>query len=709
MLRNALCLAIASACAPCALAQSTDVPAPADAVDLDRIEVRGKRSDSLGLERTTDTANRLGVSLLKTPAAVEVVDQETLRERGKQTSVQALEGVTGITASPRPGGAAAMQGRGFAENAFGILYNGIRVGSTNATMRIYDSFAFERVEVLRGAAGLTHGEGSIGGAINYVRKQPSREPQQLELLASAGSNEARRIGLGGGGAMGEIFSGRIDAVYNRFDGDARGNQNEYRHVVASLRADPTSTLTTTLTVDALRSRVDDTYWGTPLVGGRIDARLRDVNYNNLPDNAHDDDVTWLTWKTRWQSGDWTLLNTAWGYRADRDWRDTYRFQYVAATSSVPAQVRRQWFEDLAYDHRYYGNRSEARWAGELGGRALRVSVGLEYARTDFESPRGATAGTSQLVDPFNPPPTSFFTGNPFGRNRTVSVDQIQRALFAEAQLALTDKLDVVGGVRHDRMDFDYRDRRPTSFTAYTREFSPTTGRLGLVFSPQAEASAYVQVASGVESRFTAFFLSPSDIPFDLTRGRQIEAGWKQRFNQGRGEWTAAAYKIDKDRIPFADAATGVTVAVGEQSARGAELALAISLGERIRLETNAAFVRPRYERYAAGGARFDGNVPPNVPRRVANLGLTWEAAPRLQLGGWLRHVGAFYANDANTIELPAATTLDAHARYRVSPSVDLTARVRNATDRLYASWATDQNYVMIAPRRAFEVELQARF
>ena len=48
--------------------------------------------------------------------------------------------------------------------------------------------------------------------------------------------------------------------------------------------------------------------------------LRDVNYNNLPDNVHDDHVTWLTWKTRWRHGDWTLLNTAWHYQADRDWK-----------------------------------------------------------------------------------------------------------------------------------------------------------------------------------------------------------------------------------------------------------------------------------------------------------------------------------------------------------------------------------------------------
>lgn len=667
-------------------------------------------ASALNLELVSPTATRLGTPLLDTPTSVEVVDQLTLQARGKRTSVEALEGVTGITASPRPGASAAMQGRGFAENSFGILYDGIRVGSTTATMRTYDSFAFDRVEVLRGAAGLTQGEGSVGGAINYVRKTPSRTAQPFELLVSAGSNEAWRAGAGVGGPLSETWSGRLDAIHNEFDGDVNGNTNEHDHVVASARADWTPTLAMTFGVDALRSSVDDAYWGTPLVAGALDERLRDVNYNNLTDNVHDDDVTWFTWKTDWRASESvSVANTAWHYQADRDWKNAYRFQYVAATPTSTAQVRRQWFEDLAYDHEFYGNRTDARWSGTLFGLPWRTAGGVEIANTDFASPRGASTGTPQLVDALDPQPASFFTGNALGRNRLVEVDQTQWSVFVEAQVTIAPRLSLVGGLRHDELEFDYRDTRPTGITAYDKRFAPTTGRFAVLFEPTVDSSAYVQYATGTESRFAAFFLSPADIPFDLTRARQIEAGWKQRFASGRGAWTAAAYEIKKDRIPFTDSETRLTSAVGEQSARGLELSAAYVPLAQLTIEANGAFIDAEYDRYATADAAFDGRTPPNVPERIANLGATWSIVPAWRVGGWLRHVGAFHANDANTVELPSATTLELFAAWQPTRKLDVTARVRNVTDRFYASWATDANYVIVAPERSTELMVRAWF
>ncbi|MBL8516397.1 MAG: TonB-dependent receptor [Betaproteobacteria bacterium] len=687
-------------------AQAQTQPQPGKEPQPESITVTATKDAALNLDATSETASRLSIPLRELPASADVLDQSQLQARGAKLMFEALNSMAGMTASFRPGSSVAMQGRGFAENAFGILYDGIRVASTNAAMRTYDSFAFDRIEVLRGAAGLTHGEGSIGGAINHVRKQPSRVAQPIDVLAGFGNNRALRIGAGTGGPITDSLSGRIDAVRNQFDTDVKSNEHAYSHVVGSLRADLSPTLAMTFTIDALKNSIDDVYWGTPLIAGRLDESLLDINYNNLPDNVHDDDVTWLSWKTEWKAGSATVLNTAWHYQADRDWKNAYRFQYVPGT---PNQVRRQWFEDLAYDHEFFGDRLEARWAGKWGGLDVKSAVGFEYGLTNFLSPRGATTGTSQLVDPFDPPPTSFFTGNNAGRNRTVSVDQTQTSVFAETQIKFSQALSVVAGLRHDRLDFDYEDRRPTSFAAFNKSFRPTTGRLGLVVEVMPGASAYVQMATGTESRFTAFFLSASDIPFDLTRARQVEAGWKQQFAGGKGEWTAAVYRIEKDRIPFADAATGITTAVGKQSSRGIEFSAALRPMPGWLIEGNAAFVDAQYDTFASGGVSFAGKTPPNVPVRVANLGVTWTATSQLSIGGWLRHVGKFFANDANTIELPAASVADVYAIWKFGRDTDVTLRAKNITDRAYASWATDANYVLVAPRRGFDLTFRGRF
>ncbi|MBL8516399.1 MAG: hypothetical protein JNM76_05455 [Betaproteobacteria bacterium] len=87
---------------------------------------------------------------------------------------------------------------------------------------------------------------------------------------------------------------------NQFDTDVKSNEHAHSHVVGSLRADLSPTLAMTFTVDAMKNSIDDVYWGTPLIAGRLDESLLGINHNNLPANVHDDDVTWLSWKTDWK-------------------------------------------------------------------------------------------------------------------------------------------------------------------------------------------------------------------------------------------------------------------------------------------------------------------------------------------------------------------------------------------------------------------------
>ncbi len=688
-------------------AQATQAPKKTESI----VVTAAKEAEpTLNLSTIAETGSRLATSIKDTPVSIDAVDQATMQSRGKKTMVDALEGIAGITAAVRPGSSAAMQGRGFAENSFSILYDGIRVGSTNATMRVYDSFAFERLEVLRGAAGIIAGEGSVGGAINHVRKQPSRTAQPVDVLTSfSGSPNAFRVGLGTGGPLSDNVSGRIDAVSNVFRTDVQGTKHNSQNIVASLRWDVTANLSMIFGVDVLRNSIDNPYWGTPLINGRLDASLRNINYNNIDDNVHDDDVTWFTWKTNWQTGQWSLSNIAWHYQANRDWKNAYRFAFFPATATTGAQVRRQWFEDLAYDHEFFGSRAEAKWNGTLGAMPFKSAGGIEVGKTNFLSPRGATTGTSQFVDPINPVNVSFFSFNSAGRNRLVSVDQLQKSVFAEAQLTFAPTWNLIGGLRQDQLDFDYQDRRPTSFAEYTKDFRPVTGRIALLWNATPTGNAYIQYATGTESRFTAFFLSPTDIPFDLTRARQIEAGWKQSFANGKGEWTAAIYRLEKDKIPFADPVTNITSALGKQSARGLELSGAFRLSSAFALDGNIAIVDPQYDKFASGGVSFAGKTPPNVPKRVANLTATVTPMSGTQLMATLRHVGKFYANDANTIELPQATTLELAAMQRLTDKITAGLRVRNATDKFYASWATDANYVIVAPKRSIEMTIRASF
>ena len=105
-----------------------------------------------------------------------------------------------------------------------------------------------------------------------------------------------------------------------------------------------------------------------------------------------------------------------------------------------------------------------------------------------------------------------------------------------------------------------------------------------------------------------------------------------------------------------------------------------------------------------------GNVPPNVPERVINLFANYrmQGLP-MDLFLSINHTGKMYTDNATQIQIQISgyTTADAAVRYRIKPAL-LTFRVRNLTDKLYATYVgRTTSQVLLAPQRT--VELSAKF
>ncbi|MFT8265613.1 TonB-dependent receptor domain-containing protein, partial [Salmonella enterica] len=77
----------------------------------------------------------------------------------------------------------------------------------------------------------------------------------------------------------------------------------------------------------------------------------------------------------------------------------------------------------------------------------------------------------------------------------------------------------------------------------------------------------------------------------------------------------------------------------------------------------------------------DGNVPPNVAERLANVWLSWQFLPDWTVAGGARYVGKRYADNANTLELPGYGTTDLALTWQAAPRTRVTARVFNVFDK----------------------------
>jgi iron complex outermembrane receptor protein len=154
----------------------------------------------LNSNAVAESASLLGLPARQVPATVEVIDQETIRDRGYRTVTEAIQGAPGVTAGDFPAEPSSFSMRGLTNSQITTLYNGIKIGPQNMTSRAMDTFNLDRVEILKGPASLMSGEGAAGGAVNFVNKQPHTGQIINEAFFAYDSFNGFRTGFGSGGS-----------------------------------------------------------------------------------------------------------------------------------------------------------------------------------------------------------------------------------------------------------------------------------------------------------------------------------------------------------------------------------------------------------------------------------------------------------------------------------------------------------------------------
>lgn len=676
------------------------------------------------LDARSTTGSRLGLKLNETPASVDVVGAQAIRERGFTTVQEALESTPGVIGGGSPGNPDVFSLRGFTLNQITHLYDGLRAGPAGMTSRPLDTWNFERVEILRGPASVLHGEGAVAGAINFVPKRPDRAGFRGEALLSYGSFDTTRAGIGLGGPIGEAgLHYRLDLSRQGSNGWVDRTPYEYTNLTSALLWDVNDRLALQLSFDWSHDDISS-WWGTPLVtpgfatdavdsvlraddGRTVDRRLFQRNYN-VSDNVMQSDSYWTKLRAEFRVTErLQLRNELYWYSADREWKNAESYTFNPSTSRID---RDRFY--VAHDQTLIGDRIDATYAHTIAGMSNRVLAGADVSSLDLRRPSFFN-GPVDSVDPLDPVPGGFGPLSP--ALQTTRIDTT--ALFAEDVLAPTARLKLVGGIRTESIALERRifDLASTAQTGpgggFDRTFQATTWRAGAVYEALPGLNVYGQVSTGKDPIDTNIFLVRQRENFDLSESFQWETGLKQSFLDDRAEWTLAWYDITRKNMLTRTAANVVTT-VGQQSSDGIELSLAVRPTPALRLSANYAYTHARFDRFSDGTSVFDGNRPPNVPGNVFNLfgAYRFGTSFPIEIGGSVRYVGERAANNANTVFLKAYTTADVFAAllYRDSR---LTFRVRNLTDRAYGLWADvfypDQ--VILGLPRTYEVAITTSF
>ena len=713
--------------------------------EIEELIVLGRAINTPDLSATSRAGSRLGLSVMDTPASIELIDSSVMRARGYKSVSDAVKSLPGVVSGESPAAPSTFSMRGFSRSAVTVLRDGIWLGPANMVMRPQNTFNLDRIEVLRGPASALHGQGVVGGTVNTVVKRATADAEQpLELLASYGRFDTYQFGLGGSTQLSDSAWLRMDVNQYGSDGHVDRMDPESINVTTSLLWKATEKLDVEFQIDYLDDQLAD-YWGTPLVpkrvattplsdvvstntGETLDEQARFRNFNVQDSRAVSDQLLFridLSWQL---TEGIELKNTSYRFTADRDWGNAEGYVYCTDVVDICTEknvIQRYYgYFFVTHDQDLLGNRLTANIDSQIGGHDNRFLAGLEITDLDFSRARGfrrkIPLSANDAVSPTNPIPGSY------GQRelRGISPTQINtRALFLEDALDISETVKVVAALRYEELDLirqNFNALGDLEASSFSRDFNWLSWRLGAVVKLTDDVSIYGQYSDSKDPVNANLFLVNSGENLDLTDAEQWEVGLKGLWHNGRTQATIAYFNTQRDdvleRIGVDSAAS-----IGGRDSSGVEFSAAFRPTSQWHVGANAAYTDAEFRR-STNFVTFAGNKPPNVAEVTGNLWASFSsiAGLPLEVGGSVQYVDDRFGDNANQVALSSYTLLNLFATWS-APRFNVTARVNNVTDEIYVPWSDVfylqqndpsflyANQLMLAPPRMFEVGVEFTF
>jgi iron complex outermembrane receptor protein len=385
-----------------------------------------------------------------------------------------------------------------------------------------------------------YGEGAIGGAINYIPRQPLRTGRVTDVLLSGGSYDTYRVGVNTTGPIADRMAYQFGVIGTSSDGYVDNGDWQRLSLASSLLFDVTPDLKLTLAFDGSLNE-PSRYWGTPLKGDSIDESLRKRNYNVSDDVIRYQDY-WIRLRADWRvMPSLTLRNEAYALITDRHWRNVEEYEFLPATR----EVFRLSYIEIFHDQEQFGNRLDARYDGSVMGRKYRVLGGFDVNRIKFRRTSNTPFEGESVVDAFSPEPGEFI--NLAGTRPELETHTTQFSVFTEGMLQPVERFKFIAGLRLDYLDFT-RDDLINPANGFDKTFTPFTWRVGGVYDLTQSLAAYAQITRGVDPLGSLITLPLSQRDTKLASAMQYEIGLKSQFLGGRGEGTLAGYYITKENL-----------------------------------------------------------------------------------------------------------------------------------------------------------------
>ncbi len=207
----------------------------------------------------------------------------------------------------------------------------------------------------------------------------------------------------------------------------------------------------------------------------------------------------------------------------------------------------------------------------------------------------------------------------------------------------------------------------------------TSYSVGGNYQLNRDLALFARVSDGVA--FNAdriLFGTPLDgsAPININTVRQVEGGVKWRSGSTSAFLTLFRAKTDESNF---EATTQISTA-NRYDAKGAELEAAWNLGD-FRINGGLTWTDAEIVGAAAGQESTIGHTPRRQARITYQIAPSYSAGP-LTVGGSVVGTGRSWADDANTIHMPAFHTVNLFGRYQFTSQLSLSLSVNNLFNKI---------------------------
>lgn len=641
------------------------------------------------------TATKTDTPLLDVPQTVSVVTRAQIDDQALNSVGSVLRYVPGVTVGQGEGNRDQITLRGQNTSADFFL-DGIR----DDVQYFRGLYNLERVEILKGPYALIFGRGGGGGIVNRVQKAPSASGAFLGARASANSFAAWDFAADANVPISDMAAVRINAVYENLDNHRDFFAGERYAVNPYVAVDLGAGWRAGLSYEYVNDdRVADR--GIPSLAGAPIRGYRDQFFGVPGVNRTTLEASIFKLRLDGELADNVEVSTTVLY-GDYDKLYTNVFANGAATGPSGTAPLSAYMDPT--DRQNLLVQANLVWETRALGMDHKVMAGLEYGNQDSANQRRNGVLSSATLDLANPVfPTVTFPA--LSRDTVSTVESV--SAYVQDQISLSERFEVVAGLRYDRFDIVGIDFQPNPDRPFARTDDRVSPRLGLIYKPQSNVSIYGSYSQSFLPRSGDQFLSLTTTQQNLApeefTNREVGVKWDVRPDLNL---TAAVFRLDRSNATTPDPLNPtVTINVGETRTEGLELAVAGRLSSGWQVSGG----------YSWQDARLQGNDSVRLaqtPRHQASLWNRYDVSRRLGFGLGVIHQSSQFAairTSAATTRLPAFTRVDAAVFYEVSDTVDLQLNIENLFDRTYFSDAHNNfNISPGAPLNA-RLTLSARF